>query len=407
MKLLTIKGWITSILVLLIFLTVILMQKWLLLLFELPLLYTLLLSLSYLPISVDSIQVYRKMSKTRMVEGDEVKVQLEIRNDSQKTLILGIFEQIDSSLEISDGTQSGLFVLKPGETKVLNYKVLARRRGHYLIGPAKVEAYDPFMLQRVNVLELEPDEIVVLPQMPRKYRLLVRARYTIPRPGVIASRQYGEGGDFLEVREAEEIILRRVNWKATARTQHWMINAFEGERLTNVLVVLDVNGKRLLGNKIEGYVDELVRITASIVYSFINAGNNVSLLVIGNYRDWIRPGSGKKHLFRILSSLADVRYLSFKQVVEYEEVFKKVSLLVSPKGSSVVIISSYTSEETLKLITVAENLGYSVTCVAVNPFSLKIIQDERLHDTLSASWKQGLMKILPGKKRRIVVIDPI
>ncbi|MGB9708821.1 DUF58 domain-containing protein [Infirmifilum uzonense] len=402
---LTIKGLLTGLTVLVLSLIAVLTQTWILLLLELPLLYPLLLSMAFPLLRVDGVKVRREVSRKRVVEGDTVTVTLLIKNDSGRLLFLRILEEIEPPLEVIDGSLRGFFVLKQGEEGKLSYKVSAKRRGHFNLGPTRVEAYDPFLLRREEIFALEPDEIAVLPRILRKYRIAVTSRFTMPRPGEIASKQAGDGGDFLEVREAQEYILRRVNWKATARTRHWMINAFEGERLTSILVILDVSGKRLLGEVIDDFIDELVRVAASIVYSFISAGNNVALLVVGNYRDWIRPGAGKKQLFRLLTSLADVRYLSTKQIIEYEEVFKRISLLISPLGSSVVIISPFAEKEIYDTVSFAESMGYPVTCVAVNPFSIRWTRDQQLHQLLTESWKKGVLKLLSDRRRKLVLVE--
>ncbi|MEZ0346585.1 MAG: DUF58 domain-containing protein [Infirmifilum sp.] len=403
---LTTKGWITVVTILVVFAVGLILQRWFLLLFDLPLLYTVLLSLSYLPASPSEIEVNRYIEKRRFIEGDELSVTIQFKNKSEKTVILAISEKLEPPLEVVSGDTRGMFVLKPGEEQSLKYKVRSSKRGHYSLGPTLVEAFEPFMLQKKSLVSLPPDEIVFLPMILRKYRLSLKASYTLPRHGEIASRRQGEGGDFLEIREAQEIILRRVNWKATAKTQRWMINAFEGERLTSVLVVLDVSGKRLLGEKIDEYIDDIVRVAASIVYTLINAGNRVSLLIVGNYRDWIKPGSGKRHALWLLSSLADVRFLPTRQIVEYEEVFKRISLLISPKGSSVVIVSSFTEKDIFKVIEVAERMGYSLTCVAVNPFHKRLLKDEALYGLLATAWKQGIVRILPSRGRKVILVEP-
>ncbi len=401
---LTAKGWFTAILSLAVLATALLAQRALLLLFELPLLYSIVAGLSYTPPRPGDLEVKRVVSRSRLVEGDEVEVSLLVKNRSSRTLLLRVSETLTPPLEVVEGSPSRVLVLRPGKEERAACRIRCGKRGHYKLGPAVVEAYDPFLFQRVELLRVEPDEIAVFPRVPRGRRLEVRARYTAPHPGEVASRQPGEGGDFLEVSEAPEPVLRRVNWKASAKHQRWMVNTFEGERRTNVLVVLDVGGERLLGRKVEEYVDALVRVAASVVSSLINSGNSVSLLVVGNYRDWVKPGVGKRHMLRLLSSLADVRYTARKQVVSYREVFRRVSLLISPARSSVVVVSSFTEGNSLEIVSEAEAAGYTVTCIAVNPFLRFIVEDERLHEALSEAWRQGVLKILPRRSRKVLLV---
>uniref|UniRef100_A0A7J3X7T5 DUF58 domain-containing protein n=1 Tax=Thermofilum pendens TaxID=2269 RepID=A0A7J3X7T5_THEPE len=401
---LTAKGWSTGALALAVLAAALLTQRAFLLLFGLPLLYSILASLSYEPPQPGEVEARRVVARARLMEGDEVEVSILVRNRSSRVLLLGVSEALAAPLEVVGGSPRGVFALRPGEEGRVAYRVRCGKRGHYKLGPALVEAYDPFLTRRCELLRVEPDEVAVFPRVPRGRRLGVRARFTAPHPGEVASRQPGEGGDFLEVREAPEPVLRRVNWRASAKHQRWMVNTFEGERRTNVLVVLDVGGERLLGKKVEEYVDALVGVAASVICSLINSGNSVSLLVVGNYRDWVRPGVGKRHMLRLLSSLADVRYTARRQIVSYREVFRRVSLLISPARSSVVVISSFTEGDALEIVSEAEAAGYAVLCIAVNPFSRSLVGEEKLHEVLTEAWRQGVLKVLPRRSRKVVLV---
>jgi uncharacterized protein (DUF58 family) len=402
---LTAKGWFTGALALAVLAAALLARRASLLLFELPLLYSILASMSYAPPKPGDVEAERVVARTRLMEGDEVEAGILVRNKSGRTLVLSVSETVQAPLEVVEGAPRGVFALKPGEEKRVTYRVRCGRRGHYKLGPALVEVHDPLLMQRYELLRVEPDEVAVLPRVPRGRRLRVRARFTAPHPGEVASRQPGEGGDFLEVREALELVLRRVNWKASAKHQRWMVNAFEGEKRTNVLVVLDVSGERLLGKRVEEYVDDLVRVAASVILSLISSGNSVSLLVVGNYRDWVKPGVGKRHLLRLLSSLADVRYTAKRQIVSYREVFRRISLLISPARSSVVVISPFTEKDALEVVSEAEAAGYTVVCIAVSPFPRSIVGEEKLHELLSEAWRRGVLRILPRRSRGVVLVE--
>ncbi len=402
----TAKGWATLVSTLVILSLSIAVQKWSLLIFTLPLLYSLVLGRRQVPISPGSIVVQRRISRSRLIEGEEFLAEVTVGNVSHSTLILGIKDELAEPLRLVEGFNKGIVVLKPGERKKLVYRAKSTKRGHYAVGPTRIEAYDPFLIWRELVLTYEPDEVVFFPRITKRYRMSLTALYTIPRPGEIASKSPGEGGDFLEVREAQDKVLRRVNWKATAKTQKWMVNIFESGRLTNVLLVLDISGKRLLGREVESYIDSLVRLAASMAFSLLTAGHRVSLLVVGNYRDWVKPGSGKRHLLRLLSALADVKHLPTRQIIDYGEVFRRISHVLSPIGSSVIVISPFTEEEAYGIVSTAEKMGYSVTCVAVNPFASPRLRHMRASALLSDIWEQGILEILPRKRRRVVVVEP-
>jgi len=403
---LTEKGWATAILALLIVSLAVGLQKWSLLLFSLPLIYSLILSRQAPATGTVRVDLSRELSRTRLIEGEELEVNLRVKNLSNSPLILGLEDKIAEPLTVVEGANKGILVLRPREEKSVKYRVSSIKRGHYEIGPAIVEIYDPFLMRRVERFGFEQDKIMYLPKLLRKYRVGLAATYTIPRTGEIASKRPGEGGDFLEVKEAQGGVLRRINWKATAKLQKWMVNVFESERLTNVIVVLDVSGKRILGREVEVFVDALVRVAASLVFGLTLSGYRVAMLVVGNYRDWVKPGSGKRHLIRLLSALADVRYLPTRQIVDYGEVFKRISYILSPSGSSVVIISSFTEEEVYRIISEAEGMGYSITCIAVNPFEIPSLRSLRSKNILSEIWREGILEILPRKSRRAVMVEP-
>lgn len=129
--------------------------------------------------------------------------------------------------------------LARGEAVQLRYRLMARRRGLYHVGPASVELRDPFGIARRQSLTGGRDEVVVYPRIiplsggPPLAGHLSTGSDGPPRPGPSGDelaniREYVQGDD-----------LRRVHWRSTAHRGRLMVRSEENRQRPEAVVVLD------------------------------------------------------------------------------------------------------------------------------------------------------------------------
>ncbi|ABL77575.1 DUF58 domain-containing protein [Thermofilum pendens] len=380
-------------------LVAVLAQRWFVALFSVPLLLPLFASLLYVHPSEKHIVAERVVPRSNFVAGDTVRVEISVRNVSNRSVVLEVREKLGEGLRLVGGDTVMLSVLKPHQEKRFTYYVTADRRGHYDLGPLEVYSLDPFLFTRVKVKEYGAERLTFFPKIRRIDYIPMPAARTTLLPGEAMSNAPGEGFEFMEVGEARGSGLRRINWKATAKTGRPMVNVYLGERSAECLIVLDVPSSRLLGRALtEVLVDKMVEYTGSLAYYLTRRGNRVSLLVVGHYRDWVKPGFGKRHFLRILHSLADVKSLETKTLVDYSEVFSRVAPFLAKSRSLVFIVSTFTEKAAFEILGEAERSGYVVRLVAINPFNsvAEHCEKDKLEPLklLSDAWEYGLPRVL-------------
>jgi uncharacterized protein (DUF58 family) len=124
--------------------------------------------------------------------------------------------------------------------------------------------------------------------------------------GAHRSRATGEGIDFAGVRPyASGDQLRRLNWRATARTGELTVTSTHTDRAADLVVVLDVLYD--VGPWGRSSVDTAVRAAFGIVQHYIRLGDSVGLLEYGGYQRVLAPGTGRTQLARTRDWLLDTR----------------------------------------------------------------------------------------------------
>lgn len=281
------------------------------------------------------LQAARTLTSGRVWEGDAVGVSVEVRNSGRRVELLHVHDPPVAGMELCAGSREMVVDLRPGESFTLAYAARVRR-GVYPLPAVRVEVQD--LLGYVAWPEEIPcpATLAALPRHERLRGIAIAPRRTLPQAGTARSRRGGAGIEFFGGREylpGDEI--RRVNWKATARTGDLVVTEFEEERAADVAVVLDVRDAAYRGERPLDLLDHAVRGAATLAQGFLAQGNRVGLLMYGAYLDWVYPGYGRRHGERLLRHLARAR-------PGRSEVFaalRGIPTRILPSGSQVVVVS--------------------------------------------------------------------
>jgi uncharacterized protein (DUF58 family) len=123
----------------------------------------------------------------------------------------------------------------------LTAALVARRRGRHPLPAPAVRVEGRFGLGRTHHRAGEETEVLVYPDMPAAYRLVVAVRQGRFRdPGVLTRGPLGLGTDFESIRDyLPDDDIRQVNWRASARTGRPMSNQYRVEQDRNVICCID------------------------------------------------------------------------------------------------------------------------------------------------------------------------
>ncbi len=142
----------------------------------------------------------------------------------------------------------------------LEAKLRARRRGrHTLPGPA-ARVRGPLGLAAWYRRGGDPAEVLVYPDLPAAWRLVLAVRQGRFRdPGRLTRGPLGLGTDFESIRDyLPDDDIRQVNWRATARLGRPMSNQYRVEQDRDVVCLLDV------GRLMAAPLDDRTRLDATV-----------------------------------------------------------------------------------------------------------------------------------------------
>lgn len=352
------------------------------------------------PVRRPLLEVTRRITSNRVFVGEEVKVKLAVRNCSNDEVYIHVVDRLSDGCRVVEGGNEAFMYLGPLQEAFLEYKLRFDSRGHYEIGPVEVNRHNPLHFDAESFNIYVVDAVAVFPAYEDLRGFRIGPRRTGTWPGDISSRLIGTGSEFYQLRDyAPGDEIRRINWKATAKRSKLISNEYEGERVTDVLLVMDVGGEHLIGERVLDLVEAEVSATASLASLFIRRGNRVGLLIYGSYRHWIGPGFGRKQLLKILHALADVSPVLEKQDISLGGVVKNLLSLIMMPETQVIIVTPFASPHLEEVVAETLALGYSTLVLAVDPYSFidPVDKEEEVAKRmLSMAWRvevQGLSRL--------------
>jgi uncharacterized protein (DUF58 family) len=246
-------------------------------------------------------------------------------------------------------------VIAAGEEVTHGYTIRPRLRGVYRIGPLTAEFSDPMGLAKRRQLLLPAAEIIVHPNTEGVLdRPLTRAFEDPPlRPP--RSRPWPEGFEFYGMRDyVAGDDLRRVVWRAYARTDKLLVREFEQGISDRVSLVLDTDESWHSAGAVSETFEAAVSVIASVGVRHIKEGMSVRLVAnqgrIGSiYR-------GPKARLPFLDAMAAVQR-SREPLSKGLEVLAKSGRI----DDHIVLVTSHFDSRSAALGNVMVNAGASIT----------------------------------------------
>jgi len=220
-----------------------------------------------------NLSVSRVVVPSTLQVGDTGRVELRLTNLGRATTSpLVLWEPVGGM----GGATLRLAPLRPNETAAANYRLPANRRGTIVFGPLTVERRDPFGLCTQRRLMAGTHEAVVLPAHSA-LALPVGNGAQGPLGDYLRMRALGRSGsEFHSLRDyIEGDDLRRINWRASARSEVLKVREVEPDGLRRCAVALDTTAHEYSP---EGF-ERAVSAAASAIASAAASGLLIRLLI--------------------------------------------------------------------------------------------------------------------------------
>lgn len=252
-------------------------------------------------------------------------------------------------------TGSSKFIsLAPGESKELTLGLMPRRRGLLRLVNLRVELPDPLgLFQRLRAVANEAGEILVIPKRYKLPPLDLSGPSEFKVGGDTASTVRGEGGEFMGLREYRPgDSLRKIHWKAWARTGQPIVKEFEEIRFPRYGLVLDTS----LDESGPELFEEAVSVAASFVSTMDREQCLLDLMFVREEPEVFTAGRGVARTDRLMEVLARVEGNDEKG---YDSLGKLILKYAAEMTACVVVLSGW-SEERREFLSALRRSGLSL-----------------------------------------------
>ena len=196
---------------------------------------------------VDGIMLYRpkrgifarREAPERLSNGDENPLSIYLENHYDFPVQIQIIDEIPFQFQKRD--LMFRTALQAAETQILEYTLRPTKRGEYSFGAVNVYVKSPIRLLKRCYQFSQDKMVVVYPSFLqlRAYELMAISN-RLTELGVKKIRKIGQSQEFEQIRQyVQGDDIRNINWKATARRNDLMINAFQEEKSQNVYCLID------------------------------------------------------------------------------------------------------------------------------------------------------------------------
>jgi uncharacterized protein (DUF58 family) len=245
----------------------------------------------------------RKLAE-RLSNGDENKITIIIRNNYGFTAEFKIIDEIPFQFQVRDfEINTKLYTQQEKEE---SYLLRPTQRGEYSFGMINIFAQHSIGLIRRR---LKIEATVKVPVYPsyiqmRKFELLAISN-RLTEAGIKKVRKLSHTIEFEQIRDyVQGDDIRTINWKATARRTHLMVNQYQDEKSQQVYSIIDMG--RTMEMPFNGLSLLDYAINTSLVISSIamHKQDKAGLFTFSKYIHNILPAERNKvQMYRIMEAL--------------------------------------------------------------------------------------------------------
>jgi uncharacterized protein (DUF58 family) len=343
----------------------------------------------------------RTLSPARLFPGDKATLRISLVN--RKVLPLAWLEMTDpiqhglirsgddirdllhfsGGIELLDNLGYALVnqtAAGPFQTVERTYEVEAARRGVYALGPVELAAGDPFGIFRREATVGPRQEIIVFPRIfqPEEIGLPFREalgeartrRALIEDPVRIAGAREYQPDD----------PLRRIHWKATARTGELQVRLLDPSTTAQIIVVVNLNTFQHVWQGVDlDRMESTIEVAASIGLWALDKGFTVGVRSNGivpgtELTPRLAPSAGPRQPTLLLEHMAR---LAFSGRYSAEHVLLDESRRLTA-GTSIIFVTSIITPEIIEVLTTRRLTGRT-SVVYCGRFAAPVIRGVPIH----------------------------
>jgi uncharacterized protein (DUF58 family) len=254
------------------------------------------------------VKITRSFDAEQVFENSPVSVDFIIQNKGRSVGFLEVYDNLPPEVEVDKGSNHTIIRLQKDELVINKYHLNCRLRGQFRLGNPSLRIYNPSFLFYYEADVESKSSLVVLPQMEQIDGVDLSTEFPKMYQGAMPIRRIGTSGEFYGIREySPGDDFKNINWRVFGRTRKLMINQYESEDISDIMLVLDAREIAGTGTVLQNPLNYSCRAIASLVNYFLRARNRVGLTIYGETVKVINPDTGERHLYDILTALAEIK----------------------------------------------------------------------------------------------------
>ena len=349
----------------------------------LPYLYSLLVPLLITARHEDSV--------IRGIRLQHLPVRLEIVNRS--FLPISYFTITDATDELFAEKHVFLVNLAPYERKRISFEARGDRRGRYWVGPLRLKGTDPFgIFPWTKRIESTLEAIVY----PTIHSVALNNRRGLPSGSINTSNKMYE--DVTRFRSLREYVpgddIKRINWKASAKTNKIYTMEFDATLYFSALIVLDFSRDDFPARLRNQMIERAAEVAASLTFYFADLKQEIGFVTsgaisAGSHEEASSPvvvtaRAGYEHAQEILEVIAKLE--SVEGRADFSSLLFRSDGTVA-MGSKVLVITPRVTEEQAGSLIAARRKGINIQV-------LELETSERRDQ----SYVRGVLTVIPVKE---------
>ncbi|MGF1638051.1 MAG: DUF58 domain-containing protein, partial [Cyclobacteriaceae bacterium] len=203
----------------------------------------------------------------RFSNGDDNAVTLLLTSNYPQKIHLELYDEVPVQFQMRDFSMK--CILNPFQQQALTYKLRPLQRGEYHFGNTNIFVESRLGLIRRRFKMDEQQMVKVYPSFVRlqQYELLAISN-RLHMQGIKRIRKLGHNMEFEQIKDyVAGDDMRTINWKASARKHHLMVNTYQDEKSQPVYAVIDTG--RAMKMPFDGMTLLDYAINAALVFSHV------------------------------------------------------------------------------------------------------------------------------------------
>ncbi|MFC5437239.1 DUF58 domain-containing protein [Rhodanobacter umsongensis] len=200
--------------------------------------------------------------------------------------------------------------LPPGSDVLLDYGVTPDARGQFVFDGCHLQLSSPWHCWSSRRIVGAPSTVRVYPNFASLAELAGLSVELASRSvGARLQRRRGEGTEFQELRDYRVgDSLRKIDWKATARSSRLISREYRDERNQQVVLMLDCGRRMLAQDDRLAHFDHVLNASLALASIALRQGDAVGMLACtGQQQRWLPPQQGSGGMDMLLGAGYDLQ----------------------------------------------------------------------------------------------------